>query len=58
MTSTSALTAQSTTGNPNAGTVVCRERFDMVTRWSYTENCEVDLTPDDYTFYEDDEDEE
>jgi len=30
----------------------------MVTRWSYTENCEVDLTPDDYTFYEDDEDEE
>lgn len=26
-----------------------------VTRWSFAENCEVDLTPDDYTFYEDDE---
>jgi hypothetical protein len=40
--------------------IMCVERFDMpkgfVTRWSYAENCEVDLTPDDYTFY-DEEDE-
>ena len=25
------------------------ERFDMVTRWSFAENCEVDLDPSDYT---------
>ena len=34
------------------------ERFDMVTRWSFAENCEVDLDLYEYSDYAGDEDEE
>ena len=33
------------------------ERFDMVTRWSFAENCEVDLDLYEYSDYAGDEDE-